>query len=118
LSLSLSYLTQIVISSFMLNGIKKVITWKDTVGPILMKVLNTLIMIFGMYFVFKLFDFKLDTSRTIPVLVLFAVTSTVGLLLYLLGSKVFSPREYKMSISMIKKMSNRVMNGNGDKLRE
>ncbi len=118
LSLSLSYLFQILISSLMLNGIKKVITWKDTVGPILMKVLNTLVMIFGMYFVFKLFDFKLDTSKTISIVILFVVTSVVGLVLYLLGSRIFSPREYKMSISMIKKNWNRMLRGNGDKLRD
>ncbi len=117
LSLTLSYLTQILISSLMLNGIKRVITWKSTIAPILMKVVNTLLMILGMYFVFKLFDFKLDTSRTISVVILFVVTSAFGFLLYLLGSKVFSPREYSMAISMIKKVSNRIRNGNGSNLK-
>lgn len=116
LSLSLSFLVQITISSFMLNGIKRVITWKDTVSPIIMKILNTLIMILGMYFVFKLFDFKLDTTKTVSIIVLSVITSSVGLLLYLLGSKIFSKSEYEMSINMIKRIINRIKNGNGSKL--
>ena len=116
LSLSLSFLVQIVISSFMLNGIKKVITWKDTISPIIMKILNTLIMILGMYFVFKLFDFKLDTTKTVSIIVLSVITSSVGLLLYLLGSKIFSKTEYEMSVNMIKRILNRIKNGNGSKL--
>lgn len=117
LSLSLSYLIQIVVSTLMLNGVKKVITWKETVVPVLMKVLNTLIMVFVMYSVFKLFDFKLDTSRTVAVVILFVVTSAVGLVIYLLGSKIFSPKEYDMSVLMIKKVWKRLKNGNGGKLK-
>lgn len=116
LSLSLSFLVQITISSIMLNGIKKVITWKDTISPIIMKILNTLIMILGMYFVFKLFDFKLDTTKTVSIIVLSVITSSVGLLLYLLGSKIFSKTEYEMSVNMIKRILNRIKNGNGSKL--
>ena len=116
LSLSLSYLLQIFVSALMLNGIKRVITWKDTISPIIMKILNTLIMILGMYFVFKLFDFRLDTTRTVSIIVLSIITSTVGLILYLLGSKIFSNSEYEMSINMIKRILNRIKNGNGSKL--
>ena len=117
LSLSISYLVQIVVSTLMLNSVKKVITWKETVVPVLKKVLNTLIMVFVMYSVFKLFDFKLDTSRTVAVVILFVVTSAVGLVIYLLGSKIFSPKEYDMSVSMMKKIWNRIKNGNGGKLK-
>lgn len=116
LSLSLSFLVQIAISSLLLNSIRKVITWKDTISPVIMKMLNTLIMILGMYFVFKLFDFKLDTTRTVSIIVLSVITSGVGLLLYFLGSKVFCKSEYEMSINMIKRILNRIKNGNGSKL--
>jgi peptidoglycan biosynthesis protein MviN/MurJ (putative lipid II flippase) len=122
LSLSLSYLFQVIVSSLMLNSTKKVLTWKETVSPILRKIVNTLIMILGMYFLFKLFDFKLDTSRTIYVMILFVVTSLGGGLLYLLGSKIFSPREYDMAVTLIKRMLNRIKNlnknGNGNNLRD
>jgi len=123
LSLSLSYLFQVIISSLMLNSTKKVITWKETVSPILKKIVNTLIMITGMYFLFKLFDFRLDTSRTVYVIILFIITSLGGLLLYLLGSKIFSPREYDMAVDLIKRIWNRIKNlnkngnGNGNNLK-
>ncbi len=123
LSLSLSYLFQVIISSLMLNSTKKVITWKETVSPILKKIVNTLIMITGMYFLFKLFDFRLDTSRTVYVIILFVITSLGGLLLYLLGSKIFSPREYDMAVDLIKRIWNRIKNlnkngnGNGNNLK-
>ncbi len=112
LSLSLSYLLQMIVSSLMLNKIKKVLSWKETVYPALLKFLNMLIMIVGMYIVFKLFDFKLDTSRTIYVLILTAVTSTYGLLSYLIGSKFLSPKEYMAAGNILKRLRNKLPNGN------
>lgn len=112
LSLSLSYLLQMIVSSLMLNKVKKVLSWKETVYPALLKFLNMLIMIVGMYIVFKLFDFKLDTSRTIYVLILTAVTSIYGLLSYLLGSKLFSPNEYRVAGNIVRRLKNRLPSGN------
>ena len=73
-------------------------------------------MIAGMYIVFKLFDFRLDTSRTVYVLILTAVTSAYGLLSYFLGSKVFSPNEYSMTLSILKKLKGRFRNGSSTNL--
>ena len=111
LSLSLSYLLQTIISVFMLNKVRKLLSWKETMYPILLKMVNMLVMIIGMYVVFKLFDFKLDTSRTIYVLILTAVTSAYGFLSYLLGSKVFSPKEYGMALDILGKIKGRFRNG-------
>ena len=116
LSLSLSYLLQTILSIPMLNGVKKVLSWKETMYPILLKLLNMLLMIAGMYIVFKLFDFRLDTSRTVYVLILTAVTSAYGLLSYFLGSKVFSPNEYSMTLSILKKLKGRFRNGSSTNL--
>ncbi len=107
LSFSLSYFFQTIVSVYMLNKVKKVLSWKVTMYPVLLKLVNMLLMIFGMYIVFKLFDFKLDTSKTVSVLILTIVTSGYGLLSYLLGSKVFSPNEYGMALSIIKKIKGR-----------
>jgi len=46
-----------------------------------------------MYLVFRLFDFKLDTTRTISIIILTIATSSYGLLSYWLGSKVFEIKE-------------------------
>ena len=75
LSLSLAYLVQTVVSFFILGRVKKVLSWQDTIYPLLMKTVNTLIMMLGMYFVFKLFDFKLDTTRTVSIIVLTGAVS-------------------------------------------
>lgn len=107
LSLSLSYLLQTIVAVWMLNRVRKVLSWKETMSPILLKMVNMLLMILGMYVVFKLFDFKLDTSRTVYVLILTIVTSAYGLLSYFLGSKIFSPKEYDMAINILKKLGGR-----------
>ncbi|MDY0097099.1 MAG: lipid II flippase MurJ [Candidatus Dojkabacteria bacterium] len=116
LSLSLAYFVQMVISSFMLNRIKKVLSWKDTMYPALLKLLNTLIMIVGMYFVFRLFDFQFDTTRTVYILILSAVTSIYGGFSYLIGSKIFSPKEFKVAEKLLKNMGNKFFR-NGTNLR-
>jgi hypothetical protein len=49
-----------------------------------------------MYFVFKLFDFQLDTTKTISIVILTVVTTLYGFLSYWLGSKVFKVKEIKV----------------------
>ena len=49
----------------------------------------------GMYFVFKLFDFQLDTTRTVQVIILTVVTVGYGLISYLIGSKIFRIKEFE-----------------------
>ncbi len=111
LSISLSYILQMIVGVTMLNKVRKVLSWKETMYPILLKLLNMLLMIIGMYVVFKLFDFKLDTSKTVYVLMLTAVTSSYGFLSYLIGSKLFSPHEYGMAINILKRIKGRFRNG-------
>lgn len=112
LSLSLAYLVQMIVSLFLLNKKRKLISWNKTVYPTLLKVLNTLIMMLGMYFVFRLFDFQLDTSRTVYVIVLTIITSIYGLISYLIGSKIFSPGEFAQVEKLLKSFNNRFRNGN------
>jgi putative peptidoglycan lipid II flippase len=93
LSLSIAYLVETVILVFLLNLKSKVITWKRTIMPTMKKLLNTVLMCIAMYFVFKLFDFQLDTTRTLSIIILTAITSFYGILSYWLGSKVFGIAE-------------------------
>ncbi|NLZ24741.1 oligosaccharide flippase family protein [Candidatus Dojkabacteria bacterium] len=111
LSLSLAYLVQTVVSFFILGRVKKVLSWQDTIYPLLMKTVNTLIMMLGMYFVFKLFDFKLDTTRTVSIIVLTGAVSLYGGISYLIGSRIFSPKEYKMSLNILKRIMGKITNG-------
>lgn len=112
LSLSLAYFVQMILSVLLLSKKRSVISWKDTIYPTLLKILNTLIMMLGMYFVFRLFDFQLDTSRTVYVIVLTVITSVYGGLSYLIGSKIFSPEEFVQVERLIKSFNNRFRNGN------
>ena len=112
LSLSCSYFVQMILASLLLNRKRKVISWNETLYPTLLKVLNTLIMILGMYFVFRLFDFQLDTSRTVYVIVLTVLTTAYGCISYLVGSKIFSPGEFTKVENMLKGFTKRFTNGN------
>ena len=111
LSLSLAYFVQMFIAAILLNRIKKVLSWKDTIYPALLKIVNMMIMILGMYFVFRLFDFQLDTTRTIYVIILTIVTSLYGCISYLVGSKIFSPREFEVAENFLKHMGRKFRNG-------
>jgi len=110
LSLSLSYFIQMFLSIYLLNKKRMVVSWKETIYPSLLKVLNTLIMMLGMYFVFRLFDFQLDTSRTIYVIILTVITTLYGGISYLIGSKIFSPEEFSQVEKIIKGFKKRFTN--------
>lgn len=102
LSLSLAYLVEMVLGIIILNRKVKVFTMKDTIKPAIGKLINALIMSLGMYFVFRLFDLQLDTSRTIQVVVLLIVVSIYGGISYLIGSILFSPKEFKQFETLLK----------------
>lgn len=93
LSLGITYFIEMIIMMLLLNIKDKIITWEETIKPTIIKTVNTLIMGIGMYFVFRLFDFHLDTTRTISIVIIFLVVSVYGLVSYWLGSKVFGISE-------------------------
>jgi peptidoglycan biosynthesis protein MviN/MurJ (putative lipid II flippase) len=93
---SMTYFVETLIGFWYLNRVTevKLITWKRTVRPLLMKILNAILMAVGMYFVFKIFDLQLDTTRTVWVALLTIVTAIYGCISYLLGSYLFKIPEY------------------------
>ncbi len=93
LGLGISYVVEVLILYVLLNAKTKMITFENTVRPFLIKLLNTVLMGIGMYLLFKLFDFKLDTSRTLYIIVLAVATSAYGALSYWVGSRVFKIEE-------------------------
>jgi len=96
LSLSVAYFVQTIFLGILLNRKWKILSWKGTVLPALVKILNSILMCIGMYFVFKLFDFQLDTTRTIYVIILTIVTTIYGGISYWVGSKVFNIKELEV----------------------
>ena len=105
LGMSVAYFFEAWVGFVLLNKIKKagkIITWKETIKPLFVKLFNALIMGVGMYFVFKLFDLQLDTTRTIQVAILTVAVTVYGCLSYLIGAKVFKMREFDSVISVVK----------------
>lgn len=113
LSLSISYLIEMVVLVLLLNLKSKVLTWKKSVYPTFKKALNTVLMCIGMYFVFKLFDFQLDTTRTLSIVILTVVTSLYGLLSYWLGAKVFRIKEIGVIDEILTDIGNNLFRRNG-----
>jgi len=105
LATSLSFFAEMVVALFLLHQKVKVITYAETVKPFLKKLLNTIVMIVGMYYVYKLFDFNLDTSRTIQVIILTVCTSLYGIVSYLIGSKILEISEVDMLYNRVKDLS-------------
>jgi peptidoglycan biosynthesis protein MviN/MurJ (putative lipid II flippase) len=93
LSLSISAFVEVAILMAMLNRKIKSFSFKETISPMFVKFVNVGLMSFGMYLVFRLFDFKLDTTRTVSIIILTIVTSLYGVLSYWLGSKVLGIKE-------------------------
>jgi peptidoglycan biosynthesis protein MviN/MurJ (putative lipid II flippase) len=103
--MSVAYFFEALIGFRLLNkvkDVKKIVTWKRTVKPIFKKLLNALIMGIGMYFVFKLFDLELDTTRTIQVAILTVSVTAYGFLSYLIGAKVFKIKEFEYVVTLAK----------------
>ena len=102
LGMSIAYFFEVIVGFVLLNKVRKIVTWKKTIRPLFIKLLNSLIMGLGMYFVFKLFDLELDTTRTIQVALLTTGVAVYGCVSYLIGSKVFKIKEFDIGISMVK----------------
>lgn len=102
LATSLACVAEMVVSLFLINRKVKVFSYEKTIKPVLPMLYNSVLMIFGMYFVFKLSDFNLDTSRTVYVMALTIVTTFYGLISYAYGSKVFKIEEFDTLINRIK----------------
>ncbi len=106
LAYSIAFAFEAFVLSILLNIKVKVLTWKDTVKPFFIKLLNTVLMTISMYFVYKTLDFYFDTSRTINLLVVTLVTLGYGGVLYLAGSYIFKIPETQLVIKKILGMYN------------
>lgn len=106
LATSLACFAEMVVSLWLINKKVKVFTFTKTVKPLIPMFINSLLMIFGMYFVFKLSDFNLDTSRTIYVVMLVFVTCLYGALSFAVGCKAFKIQEFDLITKRVKEYLN------------
>jgi len=104
LSTSVSFLFEATLYVLILNHKTRVISWGESIKPFLKKLFSTFLMILVMYSAFRLTDFSLDTTRTINVLVIFIMTSLLGLGVYVLCCKLFGVKELSLLVGYSKTM--------------
>jgi len=109
LSLSVTYFVESIILGILLNKKIKIISWKETIQPALVKFVNAGFMAVGMYFLYRLFDFQLDTSRTISILILTVCTTLYGCVSYWIGCKVFNIKELEYFEKHLHSLKNRLL---------
>jgi putative peptidoglycan lipid II flippase len=118
IGVSMTYLVETIIGFSYLNKVTeiKLITWEKTIKPLLLKILNATLMAVGMYFVFKIFDWQLDTTRTVWVAFLTLITTLYGVISYLLGSYLFKIPEFNQIktyiLELITNFKNRIKGKN------
>lgn len=105
LATSVSFIAEMVIAGYLLNKRVKVITYEKTIKPIIPQLINTLFMALGMYFIYRLSDFNLDTSRTVSIIVLTIVTTAFGGISYIIGSIIYKMPEYDLILNRIRRVS-------------
>ena len=107
-ALGAAYIVEMIVLTKQLDKKIHFVDIEENVKPTLKKLCNTLLMIIGMYLIYKLFNVQLNTSRTISIIILTMVTSIYGLLSYWVGAKVFGIPEVdvieRKIINMIRKI--------------
>lgn len=102
LGYTISYIFEMTLGLALLNRKIKVVSWVDTIKPALKKLLLGLITTAAMYFVYRLTDKYLDTTRTISVVLVFTWTSAAGAIVYLAFSKIMHINELSLITDKIK----------------
>ncbi|WKZ31490.1 MAG: lipid II flippase MurJ [Candidatus Dojkabacteria bacterium] len=96
LSLSIAFVVEMTLNMFFLNRKVAVLSWARTFKPISLMMVNAFVMGAVMYFIYRLTDFSLDTTRTANIILLFIVTAIVGGSVYLLLSYLSGLSEVSM----------------------
>ncbi len=102
LSTSVSFVFEATLYVLILNKKAQVLTWQHSIRPFLQKFFSTFLMVLVMYFVFRLTDFNLDTTKTINVLVILITTSLLGFSVYILSCKLLGVQELSLLVGYSK----------------
>ncbi len=96
MSFSVAFLFEAFAYILVLHRKLNILTWGESVKPLIKKMISTFFMLLGMYSVFRLTDFNLDTTRTLNVFLIFVFTSLIGILIYLFFCKIFKVQELSL----------------------
>lgn len=102
LGISVAYIFGMVLNLRLINKKIHVVTWQDTVKPLLLKLFISFVMLIVSYLVFRWADSIFDTTRTISVLGVLFVTSLAGGIVYLGLSWLFKVKELNTMFEKIK----------------
>jgi hypothetical protein len=110
---TVSYLFEAVLNMAFINPKIKIVTWKDTIAPILMKFCITMVAGLAMYLVYRSTDKLLDTSRVVDVVYVLVISSFSGGIVYLVLCYLFQVQELRVYTNkfeaLIKKLYARVI---------
>lgn len=99
---SISYLFEAFLNMYYINRKIKVVTWKDTINPILTKLWITLFTGIAMYLLYRFTDRIFNTSKVLDVIYVLFISSIGGGLVYLLLSYLFQVEELHVFLRKIK----------------
>ncbi len=107
IGLSIAFFVEMSLNLFFLNRKVKVLDKVSVVIPILKMVFNSVLSFVAMYVSYKLLDFSLDTTRTINVILVFLITSGIGVSIYIGLSYFYKVKE----VDIITDIFNRLKRG-------
>jgi len=103
LSTGVALVIEVLVLLFFLNKKVKIFSWKGLYQPILRKMFASGVMFFVMYFLYKYWNFSLDTSTVISIAGLFTVVGGVGVLVYFGVSAVIDVTEVNFFVNLVRK---------------
>lgn len=103
LSTGVALIVEISILLIILNRRIKIFSWKGFYQPILRKIFASAVMFFVMFFVYKYWNFSLDTSTVISIISLFTVVGGIGILVYFAVSTVIDVTEVNFFVDLARK---------------
>jgi putative peptidoglycan lipid II flippase len=102
LGFTFSYLFEMTLGLILLNTKIKVVSWHETIRPIVIKLFIAVLTCIPMYAFYYFLDAHLDTSRTISIFIIFVAVSLFGGIVYLLLSKIFKVKELDFVTQKVK----------------
>ncbi|MBN2101010.1 murein biosynthesis integral membrane protein MurJ [Candidatus Dojkabacteria bacterium] len=110
LSTGIALMIEVIILLFILNRRLKILSWKDFWQPLIKKILASGIMFSVMYFLFKLWNFNIDTSTVISIVGLFVGVGGVGVVVYFATCFAIDIGEVNFFVELAKKGIFRIRN--------
>ncbi|MBN1618969.1 murein biosynthesis integral membrane protein MurJ [Candidatus Dojkabacteria bacterium] len=108
LSTGIALIVETILLMTFLNAKLKYIKWNEFVKPILKKFFASGFMFFVMYFIYKLWNFSLDTSTVVSIFSLFTICGGIGVISYFIICSVIDINEIQFFINILKKFINKV----------